>query len=138
MEKFAEFIQRYRAVVLVVVAAITLFFGYQIKDLKVNADVLGYLPKDDVAAMLFSEIGRTYGGNDMLLIGVEAEDVFSSEALHFLKEVTDSVRSVQGIGYVTSLTNVIDIKATEYGLEIGRLIDEYDIPEDAQLLEELR
>ncbi|MBW6492128.1 MAG: MMPL family transporter [Lentimicrobium sp.] len=138
MENLALFIQKFRYVILSIVLLVTLFFGYFLKDLKVDADVLGYLPEGDHAATLFQQIGEKYGGNDMVLIGIESENVFTPETLHTIKQITDSVRMVNGIGYVTSLTNVIDIKSTEFGLEIGRLIDEYDIPEDQDELKKLR
>lgn len=138
MEKFAMFVQKFRYAILAMVLVLTLFFGYFIKDLKVNADVLGYLPKDDIAANLFNDIGEDYGGNETVIIGLECGDVFTAPMLNKVKEMTDSVRAVEGIGYVTSLTNVIDIKTTEYGLEIGRLVDEYEIPEEKEALEALR
>lgn len=116
----------------------TLFLGYFIKDLRVNADVLGYLPDDDPAAVLFNQIGHDYGGNEMVLIGVEAEDVFDPDFLTLISQITDSVRTIPGVGYVTSLTNVIDIRSGIYGIEIGRLIDEYDIPRDQEILDSIR
>lgn len=138
MEKPALFIQKFRFVILSVILAITLFFGYFLKDLKVDADVLGYLPEGDHAAILFQQIGEKYGGNDMIIIGLESENIFSPEILHTIRQITDSVKMVEGIGYVTSLTNVIDIKSTEIGLEIGKLIDEYNIPENPEDLEKLK
>jgi uncharacterized protein len=128
METFYRRIIRYRWMVIIFTVIITLFLGTFIKDLRVNADVLGYLPDDDPAAVLFNKIGDDYGGNEMVLIGLEAEDVFDPGFLEFIRQITDSIRTIKGVGYVTSLTNVIDIRSGDYGIEIGRLIDEYDIP----------
>ncbi|HHN47916.1 MAG TPA: RND family transporter, partial [Bacteroidales bacterium] len=131
-------ILRLRWIIIIAVSLLTGFFGYFIKDLKVNADVLGYLPENDRAAILFKEIGKNYGGNEMIIIGIEGKEVFTNEMLELIRQVTDSVRTVRGIGYVTSLTNVLDIKSTEFGIEIGRLIDEWAIPDDAAELENLK
>lgn len=138
MEKFALFVQKFRYALLAIILAITVFFGYFLKDLKVDADVLGYLPEDDLAAILFTEIGKKYGGNDMVIIGLEADNVFSAEMLEIVRVMTDSIKSVEGVGYVTSLTNVIDIKSTDFGLEIGRLVDEYEMPQDDSTLTALK
>jgi uncharacterized protein len=138
MEKLTAFILRIRYLTIVIVLLLTVLFGYKIKDLKVNADVLGYLPDDDAAAMLFSRIGEDYGGNELIIIGIEGESVFSYEMLEIVRKVSDSVRTVSGIGYVTSLTNVIDIRGDDGFIEIGRLIDEYDIPQDENQLAELK
>lgn len=138
MEKLSIFILRFRWVIIVAVTILTTFFAYFIKDLKVNADVLGYLPDDDRAAILFRDIGKNYGGNEMIIIGIEGKEVFTTEMLALVRRVTDSVRTINGIGYVTSLTNVLDIKSTDFGLEIGRLIDEWAIPTETDELARLK
>lgn len=138
MQKFALFVQKFRYALLAIIFAITVFFGYFLKDLKVDADVLGYLPEDDAAAILFTEIGEKYGGSDMVIIGLEADNVFSAEMLETVRIMTDSVKSVEGVGFVTSLINVIDIKSSDFGLEIGRLVDEYEMPHDDSTLNALK
>ena len=138
MKRLAEFIIRSRKGIIGLVVLITLILGYFIKDLKVNPDVLGYLPEDDRAAILFREVGEQYGGNDLVIVGLEGRDVFTYEMLDLVRQVTDSMRTIAGISYVTSLTNVIDIKSTEYGIEIGRLVDEFEIPQNADELERIR
>ena len=138
MEKLAEIILRLRYVIIVLVGAITIFLGYFIKDIQVNPDVIGYHPAGDEAAALFMEIGRQYGGNDLLIVGIETSDVFTYETLNLVRKVTDSVRSVPGISSVTSLTNVLHITSSEYGIEIGRLVDEFNIPSDTAQLNRLR
>jgi predicted RND superfamily exporter protein len=138
MENLSKLILQIRWLIIIVVILLTGFFAIFIKDLKVNADVLGYLPDDDRAAILFKEIGKNYGGNEMIIIGIDGEEVFTTGMLKLIRQVTDSVRTISGIGYVTSLTNVLDIKSTEFGLEIGRLVDEWQIPEDPGILENLK
>ncbi len=138
MERLAEGIIRFRYLIIITVTVITVVMAYFMKDLEVDADVLGYLPDDDPTAMLFDRIGETYGGNEMVIVGLETDHVFEKEMLEVVKQVTDSIRSVPGIGYVTSLTNVIDIRDTEYGIDIGRLVDEYDIPESREELDSLK
>ncbi len=138
MEFFAEGIVRLRYLIIIVVTAITIVMVFFLKDLEVNADVMSYLPEEDSSAMLFNRIGETYGGNEMAIIGLEGKHVFETEMLELVKQVTDSIRSVPGIGYVTSLTNVLDIRGTEYGIETGRLVDEYDIPTEREALDSLK
>lgn len=138
MEKLADYVIRSRKGIIGLVILITLILGYFIKDLKVNPDVLGYLPEDDRAAILFREVGKQYGGNDLVIVGIEGDEVFTFEMLDLVRQVTDTLRSIQGISYVTSLSNVIDIKSTDYGIEIGRLVDEYAIPDDPDELERIR
>ncbi len=136
--RYAQQITRFKYAVLSVILIITLMMAYFMKDLSVNADVLSYLPDDDPSAMLFNRIGDAFGGNSTVIVGLSGSNVFDEEMLYKVKEITDSIRRVEGVGYVTSLTNVINIRGSDFGIEIGRLIDEFDIPSDAEILDSLK
>jgi len=138
MKKFAALVLKIRYGILVLVAAITLLLGYFVKDIQVNPDVIGYHPAGDKAAALFTEIGRQFGGNDMIIVGIEGDNVFTYEMLSLVRSVTDTLRTVKGISSVTSLTNVLHIRSSEYGIEIGKLVDEFNIPSEPEALESLR
>ena len=138
MKSFALWTIRFRRAILWTVALLTLLMAYFLKDLEINADVMSYLPEDDPAAALFNRIGDTYGGNEMAIVGLSGKPVFEAEMLELVRQVTDSIRTVPGIGYVTSLTNVLDIRGSEWGIEMGRLVDEFDIPRDPEVLDSLR
>jgi predicted RND superfamily exporter protein len=119
----------------IVITAVLAFF---IKDLEVDPDVFNYLPDDDPKASLFKEVGINYGGNYIGIIGIESDNIFNTSTLSLVRDITDSVRFTDGVGTVTSLTNVIDIKGTDWGIEIGKLIDEYDIPDEEEELLKLK
>lgn len=138
MKNFANSIIRYRKMVIVITLLLTIFFGYFIKDIKVNSDILSSLPKDDKTAMLFNRIGKQYGGNDVAMIAIETDNVFKKETLEQIRQITDSIKTIKEIGSVTSLTDVIDIKSSEEGIEIGKLIDENNLPESPQQFDSLK
>ncbi len=138
MKKLGRHIIRLRLWVIALAVIITLVMGNFARELKINADVLGYLPEDDPTAALFHRIGDTYGGNEMVIIGLECDHVFEAGMLDLVRQVTDSLRRTQGIGHVTSLTHVLDIRDTPYGIETGRLVDEYDIPQSREALDSLK
>jgi hypothetical protein len=117
---------------------ITIFFGYQITNLKINADIITSLPDDDPAAKLFKDIGTEFGGNDMGMIVLETNDIFDAEVIERIRTLTDSVKFTQGVSSVTSLTNILDIKSSEWGIEIGKLVDEYDLPTTREELDSLK
>ncbi len=135
---FGTAIMKGRIIILIVTLLLTLVLGYFLKALKVDPDVFNYLPEDDPKASLFKEVGEKYGGNYIGIIGLETDDVFNTRTLEHIRSVTDSVRYTDGVGTVTSLTNVIDIKRSDFGIEIGKLIDEYDLPQTNEELERLK
>jgi len=138
MNNTAKAILKYRWLIIIIVLALTAFLGYQIKNITINSDVVSSLPDDDPDAALFKKIGSQFGGNNMGMIILESENLFTTSVLKHIQQITDTVRETEGIATVTSLTNIIDIKGDEFGLEIGKLINEYDFPETDEELQRIK
>lgn len=138
MEKLTRWIIKLRWVIIVIVTALTFFFGYQIKNLRINSDVLSSLPDDDSTAVLYKRIGNQFGGNEIGMIVLETDNVFKTGVLQNVKQITDSLKITGGVSTVTSLTNILNIRSSEWGIEIGKLVDEYDLPETRSALDSLR
>ena len=92
MEKFAESVVKFRWIIIITALALTTVLGYQVKNLKINSDVLSSLPDDDRAASLYKKVGTQFGGNDMGMIVLEADNVFKAEVLQHVKQITDSLK----------------------------------------------
>ena len=127
-----------RRQIIAIVLILSIFFGYQLQFLTINSDILHSLPDDDKDAVLLKNIGSKFGGNNMGIVIIETDDVFQTEVISHIKVITDSLAAIDGISAVTSLTNIIDIKSNEYGIEIGKLVDEYDLPTTPEQLNALR
>ena len=138
MNRLAELTVMFRWPILIIVLILTGILGYRIKDIKINSDIISSLPDDDPAAKLYKDIGKKYGGNDMGMIVLKTDDVFQTKVLEHVKQVTDTLKITKGINTVTSLTDIIDIRSSEWGIEIGKLIDEYDLPTTPQALDSLK
>jgi hydrophobe/amphiphile efflux-3 (HAE3) family protein len=138
MEKLAQVIIKLKWVIIASVLGLTLFFGYQIKHLTINSDILSTLPDDDPTAQLYKNIGDQFYGNDIGMIVLETDNVFKTEVLEHIKQVTDSLKIAEGVSSVTSITNILDIKSSEWGIEIGKLVDEYDLPDEQSELDSLK
>ena len=138
MEKLAKNIIRFRWIIIVSVIGLTLFLGYQIRNIKINSDILSTLPDDDPTGYLYKRIGSQYGGNDIGMIVLETDDIFKTEVLQHVKQITDSLKIAEGVSTVTSITNILDINSSEWGIEIGKLVDEYNLPDSQAELDSLR
>ncbi|MBI5218524.1 MAG: RND family transporter [Bacteroidia bacterium] len=138
MKNLALSIIKYRKAIIAAILVLTVFFGYFIKDIKVNSDILSSLPKDDKTAILFNRIGKQYGGNDIAMIAIETDNIFKKETLEQIRQITDSIKTIKEIGSVTSLTDVIDIKSSEAGIEIGKLVDENNLPKTPKQFDNLK
>jgi hydrophobe/amphiphile efflux-3 (HAE3) family protein len=138
MKKIVGVIIKFKWLTIIAVIGLTVLLGYQLKNITINADFINSLPNDDPAAKLYKDIGEKYSGNDMGMIVLETDNVFKTEVLEHVKQVTDSLRIAEGISTVTSLINIIDIKNIDGGIEIGNLIDEYDLPDTKEELDSLK
>ncbi len=138
MDKLARITIKLKWYIILLVFVLTVFLGFHIKDLRINSDIISSLPNDDPHAALFKKIGKQFGGNNMGIIILEADDIFNTSVLQNIVEITDTLKEVEGINAVTSLTNIIDIKGDDFGIEIGDLIDEYDLPDTPEELKVLR
>jgi len=72
------------------------------------------------------------------MIVLESDNVFKNDLLKHVKQITDSLKITHGVSTVTSLTNILDIKSTEEGIEIGKLVDDYNLPESQSQLDSLK
>ena len=72
------------------------------------------------------------------MVILDDENIFSNEVLKHIKLITDSLKQIEGISSVTSLTNTMQIKESEDGIEIGKLVDEYDLPDTRDELNKLK
>ncbi len=138
MQQFAEWVIRYRRWVIGVTIILTIFFGYQLRWIQVNSDLLSYLNPDDPAVQLFNRVGETYAGTALAMVGLEADDVFTYPTLETIHRLTEQIKQIPGVASVTSLTDVLDIRGVAGGLEVGKLINPNAIPEDPQALQQLR
>ena len=138
MEAFYKSVLKIKWVIIVLVIAITAFLAYQIPNIRINSDVISSLPDDDPDAVLLKRIGAQFGGNKMGMIILETDNVFTPEVLQHVRQITDTVKEIQGVSSVTSLTNIMDIKEGEDGMEIGKLVDEDNLPVSAEAFAQLK
>ncbi len=138
MQNFANWVVNHRKIIFILVLLTSLLSLYLLRDAKVNSDIISYLPQDNPTVLSFNEIGRKFGGNYIAMVALESDDIFSYESLRTIKALTDSIEKLDDVTSVTSLTNILDFKEIEGGLEVGKLISEEKIPRTQQSLNYLK
>src|SRR4030042_3341956 len=129
IQLIAQQIYARRKAIIVITIILTIIFAFFMTRIRINPDITTYFPENDRVVKLFNYIGQEFGGNLLALVVLETDDVFSKKAIENIQSLTRRFRTIEGVNYVTSLTNILDIKTGVDGIEIGRLIDEYDPPE---------
>jgi predicted RND superfamily exporter protein len=138
MKTFAQKVLKWRVPIIISTVCITIFFGFGMTRLTINSDITSYLKPDDEVMVLFNRIGDEYGGNQIVMVAVKSDDVVTLQGLSFIRDLAEKYAGVEGVATVTSLLNIVDIKDTGYGLEVGKLIDKDKIPKTEQELNKLR
>ncbi|PAU94282.1 hypothetical protein CK503_08710 [Aliifodinibius salipaludis] len=117
---------------------LTGFMGWKtVQTISLNADFSTYLSQDDPLVQEYNRIGEVYGSNSTGMVLITADKVFTSETLGLINRLTEAYSDVEGIRYVTSLTNVLDFRKTEWGLEVGKLLNKGEVPGDPKVLARL-
>lgn len=138
MIKFSEKILTFRWIIIALVFVSSIFFANQITKLSIDADILRSLPDNDVNAKLLKKIGKNFGGNNIGVIILETDNIYQTKVLEHIRSITDTLTNIEGISSVSSLTNIINIKGGDLGIEVGRLVDEYELPESQEEFEVLK
>ena len=138
MEKLSNIAVKYRWAILVIVVLLTAFFGYQLRYLKVDSNIVDSLPKNDSIVRLFKEVGKRFGGNEMGMIILQDENVLRPDVLKDIRRITDTLSETKGILSVTSLTNIMNIKVEGDNFEVGKLINDNNWPKNLQQADSLK
>jgi predicted RND superfamily exporter protein len=135
MVRLANLVIRFRWWIIAGTFLVTAILGWKtVQTLSLNADFSTYLSQDDPLVQEYNRIGEVYGSNSTGMVLVSSERVFDPQTLQLIKKLTEAYSDVEGIRYVTSLTNVLDFRKTDWGLEVGKLLNKGEIPQNPETL----
>ena len=138
LDYFSKWIIRYRWFLLILITTITVVLLFYTTHLTVNNDNDTWLPSNDKVTNLFQEVDKVFSSNAVLFVVLDfsKNSVFHSESLALVQQMTQALEGIREIFNVTSLTNIVDIRETESGIEVGELIP--DIPQNEDELTKLK
>ena len=103
MKATADFIIRYRWVIIIAFIAAAIVFARQIPKAELDPDMLNYLPTDMPSRISKDNIEKIFGGQEMLMVLVKTEDVLKPETLQRVKRISRQMKRIKGIDKVLSL-----------------------------------
>ncbi len=121
-DRIFKFIIKHPWLILIGVLAITLFFGYQSKNLKIEMDIAKSLPDNIPAKRLYDKVGEIFPSRDFILVVVESENMFQTDVIAKIDTLTKVFEEIPGIYSVMSPTNAKIILGTEEGMEVREAI----------------
>ena len=138
MQSFSRWIIRYRWVLLALIALITGVLAAAAKDLVVDNDFDNWLPAHDRVSKLYRMVDKQFSSNALVFVVLDCKEkgVFQHDNLALVQRMTDALEGIDELFNVSSLTNIIDIRKTDFGVEVGDLIPE--IPNTTAGMEALK
>ncbi len=104
-----EWIFRNPKIVLALVLAVTILFGFALPKLRVFTDFSDLLPQNHAYIKVYNRLKENFGGANMIVMSVEVENgtIFNDDTLKLIHEATQGVDNLPGVNHnlVTSLTH---------------------------------
>ena len=130
-----ETITRHRWVFLFLSLFVALFFAAFNPSVKVIDNVDYFTVEDNQDAKFYNNFKEIFGSDEFFVIAFKSQDLFTTEKLSVLNNITDDLEMIEEIRDVTSLTNVDDTIGGKDYFEVKRFIE--DIPDSLDELEDL-
>jgi uncharacterized protein len=135
MNKFSEFVVLRAKLIIALTIALTIGFAaaLAINGIKFNGSP-ETLARNDEALAFFRQTQKTFGDDRVIIVAMNADDLFTVEAVERLGELTSRLASIQGVSNALSLVNLNDIKRDAGGIIIDKVIPTNSSAEQLQQL----
>jgi hydrophobe/amphiphile efflux-3 (HAE3) family protein len=136
MNSLAERIVHHRWIVISLFFIVTAGFMSQIPRVEIDTDLKSQLPKNMPSRKDTDKIDELFGGTEMLMVIVQAEDVLQPETLERVSLLSRKIKRIKGVDKVLSLFELKSIKSEEGAMIIEPAVPR--IPRDEKSREQLR
>lgn len=136
MKTFAKYVTRFPKITIAICLLITAMFATQLPKLWIDASVKGNFPPNFPAKLAIDELEEIFGGSEIMLLGMEADNIYDPDTLAIIQRLSDEIEEFEVVDDVASLFTVNDIIGTDLGMEVDDLIPEF--PETEAEVQALR
>jgi len=126
MEKLLNKIFKYPALAVGVVTLITVFLGLQLPRAELDNNNIRFLPDKNQAKIISEYVDETFGGQVMILVGLERpyRTVFEKSFLERIREFSQAVENIDYIKSVNSLMSTQYITGDNESIVVSDLVPE--------------
>lgn len=108
MKRFNHLVVQRPKLTLLLGLLLTCFLGYHAWHLRIDSSIENLYDQNDPNKKYYEEVRARFGSDDMGMIGLVTENVYTPATLEKIKRITAEVEKVDGVESVQSLTNVPD------------------------------
>ena len=112
--RFSSIILRNRLVIIIIISLLTIFFGYNAKQVKMSYEMAQMLPKDDSTYLDFQAFKEKFGSDgSIMVIGVADSSLFELQNFQEWYTLTHDLQNVEGIDNVLSMVTIFNLKKNQ-------------------------
>ncbi|WP_375437889.1 RND family transporter [uncultured Hymenobacter sp.] len=105
--KLALFVIKNRRILILLLAALTVFMGWQARKVEMTYDFAQVVSPDDPDMVYFQQFKRTFGEDgNVFVLGMQDSSVYELGNFNELRSLTDTLGKVQGVSGVLSVTRL--------------------------------
>ncbi|MCX5902368.1 MAG: MMPL family transporter [Proteobacteria bacterium] len=143
IKKLADFVIKRRLLVLLIIAAITVFFAYKLRTLTLSTNFNELLPQTHEYIKVHNDFRKTFGGANFLVIMVSVKDgdIFNKDTLGKIRYITNELEAIAGIDRYKIISiasrKLKNPKITSWGIEATSLMWP-EVPKTDQEMQKLK
>ena len=92
---------------------VTGFFALQLPNLEIDPEVKNQLPADMPERLNMNLVEERFGGSEMVMVVVQADDVLAPEVLEQVRDLSESLYELEAIEKVIDLFNLTEIRGED-------------------------
>src|SRR5262249_19222212 len=107
--RFARWLAEKPWIILSAALLLTLGLGFYAWQIRIESSFESVRPRHDPDVAYYEQIRRTFGSDDVAVVGLRTDDLFALATLEKVHRVTVALEKLEGVEGVLSLTNTPDI-----------------------------
>jgi predicted RND superfamily exporter protein len=124
----SSIVRRHPKKTIVMVLVLTVFFAYWARQVHMTTNIKDFFPAEHPQVLTYDAIEEVFGGAELIMVAVSNPDIFNYNTLTRIQQLTTALEKVPGVYRVRSITNIEEVRGSEWGIEVASLLDE--IPRD--------
>lgn len=135
-EKFSNLVTRFPWLFIVIFLGVTAFFAVQLPNTKMDTEMKNQLPRDLPTRLNLEKIEKLFGGTDMAMIVISADDILAPDTLARISKISKAMERVPELERIVSLSTAKDIRSDMGEMVVEKVIRR--LPKNQAAVDDLR
>ena len=130
LDRISVLVSRSTGLILVLVILLTGLAATRIVDpvngqmhLEIDPSANRLLSENNEARVFYDRIRRMFGSDETLVITLTSDDIFTADTFRRIDRITRRIEDLDSVRLVSSLTNALDIRSIDDGLDIAPFME---------------